>query len=284
MTTTAPHESIVEAPSSNADIIKELDSRRRKKLTHDRRVAWLARFVVAVVVLGAWQIVGTYTQPIFTSTPILVAIAGGHEFASGVLLKAIGQSLEELTIGLALGILLGIATGLLMGRYRLLSTGFSWLVSALYATPLIAVIPLVVIWFGLGIESKVFIVFILTYFPMLINTASGVREVDPYLLDVAKAFVLSERQIFRKVILPGALPYVTVGLRLAIGRGLLGVVAAEFLTGLTGLGSLIQLYGNDFETAYLLAPTIVLMILGIIFTALARLLERKASPWKGERA
>ena len=129
--------------------------------------------------------------------------------------------------------------GLLIGRYRVVDAATDWLVNALYATPLVAVIPLVILWLGLGDLTKLFIVTILAVFPVLINTAAGVRNVPQALIDVSTAFAANERQVFMKIILPSAVPYMMTGLRLGIGRAIIGMVVAEFFTAITGLGALI---------------------------------------------
>ena len=129
--------------------------------------------------------------------------------------------------------------GLLIGRYRVVDAATDWLINALYATPLVAVTPLVILWLGLGDLTKLFIVTILAVFPVLINTAAGVRNVPQALIDVSTAFAANERQVFLKIILPSAVPYMMTGLRLGIGRAILGMVVAEFFTAITGLGALI---------------------------------------------
>jgi NitT/TauT family transport system permease protein len=138
------------------------------------------------------------------------------------------------------------------------------------------------VWFGLGMTSKVVVVFALTVFSMILNTAAGVQEVERNVLDVGHAFVASEGQIFRKIILPSALPYIMTGLRISIGRALIGTVAAEFFTGISGLGGLIQQYGASYKTDYMLVPVITLMLVGVGLTALARRLERRAAPWRAD--
>ena len=155
-----------------------------------------------------------------------------------------------------------------------------WLVNALYATPLVAIIPLVILWFGLGFSAKLFIVVILAIFPVLINTASGVRNVSAQLIDVGTAFAASEREIFVKIIFPAALPYMMTGLRLGIGRAIIGMVVAEFFTAITGLGALIVKYGNQYDTAAMFVPILVLMALGIALTAMVRYAEAWIAPWK----
>jgi NitT/TauT family transport system permease protein len=144
----------------------------------------------------------------------------------------------------------------------------------------VALIPLIILWLGLGSAAKFVIVFILTVFPVLINTFAGVRNVSQSLVDVGVAFVASERQIFTKIILPAALPYIMAGLRLGIGRAIIGMVVAEFFTALRGLGAMIVKYGNFFRTDSMLVPVIVLMFMGVLLTAALKRAEETIAPWK----
>jgi ABC-type nitrate/sulfonate/bicarbonate transport system permease component len=251
---------------------------RRARLRRSLLV-WALRLLVAAVILVSWQIVG-HRNPLFTSYPTAVAAAAWHEITSGVLLSAIGESAEILALGLLLGIVVGVVAGLIIGRYALVASSVEWLVSALNSTPLLAIIPLIIVWFGLGLESKVVTVFMLTVFSMLLNTAAGVHEVDQNVLDVSRAFVASEGQVFRKIILPSAVPFIMTGLRISIGRALIGTVAAEFFTGIAGLGGLIQKYGASYQTDYMLVPVLTLMLLGVILTGIARWLENVVAPWR----
>jgi NitT/TauT family transport system permease protein len=155
-----------------------------------------------------------------------------------------------------------------------------WLINALYATPLIAVIPLVILWFGLGDSAKLFVVTMLAVFPVLINTAAGVRNVPRSLIDVGAAFAANEWQVFCKIILPAVVPYMMTGLRLGIGRAIIGMVAAEFFTAITGLGALIVKYGNQYDTASMFVPILILMVLGVALTALVRRVEAAVAPWR----
>jgi ABC-type nitrate/sulfonate/bicarbonate transport system permease component len=255
-------------------VIRLRRARRRRRL-----LVWALRLLVAAVILVTWQIVG-HQNPVFTSYPTAVATAAWHEITSGVLLSAIGASFEILAFGLALGIVVGVVAGLVIGRYALVASSVDWLVSALNSTPLLAIIPLIIVWFGLGFEAKVVTVFMLTVFSMLLNTAAGVHEVDQNVLDVSRAFMASEGQVFRKIILPSAVPFIMTGLRISIGRALIGVVAAEFFTGIAGLGGLIQKYGASYQTNYMLVPVLTLMVIGVILTGLARWLENVVAPWR----
>lgn len=254
---------------------------RRMRRAQQRHLAlkWALRLAVAAVILVSWQIVGQQ-DPLFTSYPTAVAQAAWDQITSGVLETAIAQSFEILAMGLVLGVVIGVVAGLIIGRYSLVASSVEWVVSALNATPLLAIIPLLIVWFGLGVESKIVTVFILTVFSMLLNTATGVHEVDQSVLDVSRAFVASEGQVFRKIILPSSVPFVMTGLRISIGRALIGTVAAEFFTGISGLGGMIQKYGAAYQTDQMLVPVLTLMLIGVLLTGLARWLENVAAPWR----
>jgi NitT/TauT family transport system permease protein len=258
---------------------REWVAQQRRAQLRRRLLVWSLRLAVAAAILVSWQLVGR-NNPLFTSYPTAVAAAAWHEIGSGVLLTAISQSFETLALGLVLSVVVGVVAGLVIGRYALVASSVDWLVSALNATPLLAIIPLIIVWFGLGTESKVVTVFALTVFSMLLNTAAGVHEVDHNVLDVSRAFVASEGQVFRKIILPSAVPFIMTGLRISIGRALIGTVAAEFFTGITGLGGLIQTYGSSYQTDYMLVPVLTLMLLGVLLTGLARWLENAVAPWR----
>lgn len=251
------------------------DARRRRALV------WTLRLCLAAAILISWQIVGR-SDPVFTSYPTAVAQAAWHEISSGDLERALLSSFQILALGLLLGIVVGVVGGLIIGRYALVADSVEWIVNALNATPLLALIPLIIVWFGLGLQSKVVIVFVLTVFSMLLNTAAGVHEVEQNVLDVGRTFMASESQVFRKIILPSALPYIMTGLRISIGRALIGTVAAEFFTGISGLGAMIQTYGSSYETNYMLVPVLTLMLLGVVLTWIARRLENLVAPWRSE--
>jgi NitT/TauT family transport system permease protein len=170
--------------------------------------------------------------------------------------------------------------GLLMGRYRTLYYALDPFIVALYATPGVALIPLIMLWFGLGLQAKIIIITEACFFPIVLNTYAGVRNVSRANVDVARAYGASDRQILRLVLLPSALPFIMAGIRLAVGRGVIGMVVAEFFTALSGIGSLIIIYSNAFATAKLFVPVITLSLLGVSLTALVQLLERRLAPWK----
>ena len=241
--------------------------------------------IAVVVFVIAWQIYGASINPIFLSTPTAVAAAFVELVQTGELLAAILRSLQGLSIGFGLAIVAGILLGILMGRYRTINAIFDPFVTLLYATPIVALIPLIMLWFGLNLEAKVVIIFESCFFPIVINTLAGVRNVSRSMVDVARAYGASDQQVMTKVVLPSAVPFVMAGIRLAVGRGVVGMVVAEFFTTLSGLGSMIIVYQNSFATAKLFVPVITIAVMGLGLTAIARFLEQRLAPWKeSERA
>ena len=241
---------------------------------------WIARLISMLVVIGGWEVLGRRVSPVFLSYPSAIAKAAVAMALSGELTGALAMSLQTLVVGFLLASLIGVVLGLLIGRYKIVDAATDWLINALYATPLVAIIPLVILWFGLGNGAKLFIVTILAVFPVLINTAAGVRNVPQSLIDVSTAFAANERQVFMKIILPAAVPYMMTGLRLGIGRAIIGMVVAEFFTAITGLGAVIVKYGNQYDTASMFVPILVLMLLGIVLTYGVRRLEEMFAPWR----
>jgi ABC-type nitrate/sulfonate/bicarbonate transport system permease component len=246
-----------------------------------RSFIWLVRLTSIVVVIGLWEILGRQVNPLFMSYPSAIGKAAVALMKDGELFVALASSLRTLIVGFVTASVIGLTLGLLIGRYKVMDAATDWLVNALYATPLVAIIPLVILWFGLGDAAKLFIVTILAVFPVLINTAAGVRNVPSQLIDVSAAFAANEHQVFSKIILPATLPYMMTGLRLGIGRAIIGMVVAEFFTAITGLGALIVKYGNQYDTASMFVPILILMMLGILLTTLVRRAEAFFAPWRG---
>jgi ABC-type nitrate/sulfonate/bicarbonate transport system permease component len=253
--------------------VGSVPAKRERRLT-------IIRTCSIVIALGAWEIFGRQINPLFMSYPSKIVLGALTLIQGGVLQDALLESLRTLVLGYAAAAVFGVLAGLAIGRYREVEAALDWLTNALYATPLVALIPLVILWFGLGFTAKVFIVFLFTLFPVLINTSIGVKNVSPALIDVGIAFVADERQIFSKIILPASLPYVMAGLRLGIGRAIIGMVTAEFFTAISGLGGLVVKYGNQFRTDEMLVPVLILMGLGVLLTAALQRAEQWIAPWK----
>ena len=270
---------IEKTPSANATE-KDAAGEELAAPANSQSTLWTVRVVSIVCVLIAWEIVGRRINPLFMSYPTAIARASVAMIADGELLKALSTSLRTLLVGFLTASVIGIIMGLLIGRYRTVDAATDWLVTALYATPLIAVIPLVILWFGLGDKAKFFIVTMLAVFPVLINTAAGVRNVPSQLIDVGAAFAANERQVFLKIIFPAVLPYLMTGLRLGVGRAIIAMVAAEFFTAINGLGALIVKYGNQYDTASMFVPILVLMLLGVTLSVVLRRVEEIFAPWR----
>jgi len=237
------------------------------------------RYGFVALVLIVWQVVGPSISPIFFTYPTKIAVAFYTLTVNGDLPYYLAQSLEVMIYGLSIAILVGIPLAILMARVRWLDWALDLPINALYATPLVAIVPLLVLWFGIYLKAKIIVVFLFAVFPVLINTYQGVRECDKNMLEVARSFRSNEWQVWQDVLLPFSLPYIIAGVRLAIGRGLIGMVIAEFYTTISGLGFMITRYANNFEMDKTFVPVIVLMTLGVSLTSLLKWLGHRIAPW-----
>ena len=183
-----------------------------------------------------------------------------------------------------MAILLGVPLGLVVGRFRLAEASLGIYITAGYAMPLVALVPLLILWLGLGFKVKVAVVFLMSLFPIVINTWLGVRAVPKSLIEVGKSFVASDAVILRSIVLHATQPYIMAGTRLAVGRAVVAMVIAEFFTTISGLGAIIINSANNFDTATMFVPIIVLMVLAIGLNSLIGWVERKVAPWQAEIA
>ena len=242
--------------------------------------AWGIRFLSLVVVLIAWELYGRSVNPVLFTYPTAIARAFVELVSKGELQRYFLQSFEVFLYGFVFAVVVGIPLGIVLARSATLSLAMEPYLHAIYSTPTVAFIPLIVLWFGFRVPAKVVIVFLFMVFPILLNTQQGVKNLNPDLLEVARSFCSSERQLWRDLIIPSALPFILAGINLAIGRGLVGMVVAEFFTSVAGLGYMIVQYANSFETAKLFVPIVVLMALGVILIGLIKVIERKIAPWQ----
>jgi ABC-type nitrate/sulfonate/bicarbonate transport system permease component len=246
------------------------------------RVVITSLSVAALIVL--WEIFGRQVNPIFGSYPSAIAVAFVDLARSGKLLTALSQSLQPFVVGYGLAIIAGVPIGLVIGRYRTMEAAFGIYVTAGYAMPLVALVPLLVLWLGLGFAVKVAIVFLMSLFPICINTWLGVIAVPKTLIEVGKSFVAPNHVILRRIILPATLPYIMAGIRLAVGRAVVAMVIAEFFTAISGLGAIIINSANNFDTATMFVPIIILMVMAIGLNSLIGVVERRVAPWQAEIA
>jgi ABC-type nitrate/sulfonate/bicarbonate transport system permease component len=240
----------------------------------------LVRLLSLAVVLLLWEFYGRRVNPILFTYPTAVARAFFELAASGELASYMRESLMVLAYATVASLIAGVLFGVLMGRFSMIEWATDMYVSALYSMPMVAVVPLIVLWFGFKVPAKVIIVFLFMVFPVLLNTYEGVKNVDRNLQEVARSFCSSERQLWGHLIIPSAVPFIVAGIRLAIGRGLVGMIIAEFYTSITGLGYMIVRYANAFETDKLFVPIVVVMILGVGLMWLAKWVEMRIAPWR----
>jgi NitT/TauT family transport system permease protein len=237
------------------------------------------RTVSIAVVLALWEIAGSHVDPVLFTKPSLVAIAAVQMVASGELWTYLAPSLVVLAVGLTLAAVVGIAIGLLLARFWVFDVAFGVYITFLYSIPSVALVPLIVLWTGYETTAKVVILFLFAFFPMAINTYQGVKNVDPKLIEVGRAFRCREGQLWANIVLPGALPFIVTGLRLAVGRGLIGMVLADLYTAISGVGYLIVRTASTYQVDKMFVPIMTLGLLGVTLTALLRVLERRVAPW-----
>jgi len=246
--------------------------------------SWVITIGSLIVLLSAWEILGRDINPVFGSYPSAIADAFWQLARTGKLWTALLDSLRPFLVGYGLAIVLGIPIGLVTGRFRAVEAAIGIYITAGYAMPLVALVPLLVLWLGLGFAVKVAVVFLMSVFPICINTWHGVTAVPKTLIEVGKSFVAPNTVILRRIILPATLPYIMAGIRLAVGRAVVAMVIAEFFTSISGLGAIIITSANNFDTATMFVPIVVLMVMAIGLNYLIGAVERWVAPWQAEIA
>jgi NitT/TauT family transport system permease protein len=252
-------------------------------MNRDKREATrrtILRFSTLIFLLAVAEFFGRRADPILFAPPSQILDAFWELLITGKLLKALGDSLLTLLLGFVFGAIPGIALGLFMGRFKLIERIFSPYVYALYATPLVALVPLVIIWFGTDLSGRVVYVALWVIFPILVNTSMGVNQANADLLEVGRSFGASELQIIRHIIWPYTVPYIVSSLRLAVGRGIVGMVVAEMSLRLTGLGGMLMEYSASMATDVVLMVVLVLLCFGAGLTEFVKFLERVIAPWR----
>jgi NitT/TauT family transport system permease protein len=235
-----------------------------------------------LMAVALWQAIWSAGKisPLFFTGPTVVVARFWEEWTRGHLKQDLAYSGTNFVIGVGLAIASGVVLGVIIGWYRRLAMVFEPFVNALYATPRVALIPLILIWFGIGMWSKVFIVFINAFFPVLINTIGGIRATDADLLRAARAFCASDWQIFKTVAIPGAVPFILTGVRQSVALGLIGVVVGEMFGGSQGIGYMVNYGGQTFQTDTVFMGVVIIALSGIVLTWLAERLEKRFSRWR----
>jgi ABC-type nitrate/sulfonate/bicarbonate transport system permease component len=243
---------------------------------------------VIVLLLIIWELL-PYFVPLkqgtrlFFTVPSRIIATLWQMFASGSIWAPLGVSASAFAIGLALAIAAGLPLGILLGRSNTLNAMFDPFITAFNATPRLVFLPLLMLWLGIGVWSKVAIVFLGALFPLLINTHEGVRNADKLLINVVRSFGANEWDVARLVVIPNSLPFIIVGLRLAIGRAILGVVVAEFFGAQDGLGVLMVRAASSFNVDVVFAGLIIFAALSLIMTGLVKLVEERMNRWRPQR-
>lgn len=255
----------------------------QNRMTHWQRTYpnWVSVLSI-ICLLVIWEIIcrSGLVSSLFLPAPSQIITSLIDMIAGGEIGSSLAASLYRILLGFALGSLLGLAVGLVTGTSALFDKIGTPIVNALYPIPKIALLPLFILWLGIGELSKVTIIALGVFFPVAMNTYSGVKNVDTLLIKVAVSFNASWWMTMKSVVLPNALPMIFAGLRLAAGTSLLLLVAAEMIAAQEGIGALILHYGDLMITDRLMAGVIVLSLLGLIFNLLLQWCERKAVPWK----
>lgn len=235
--------------------------------------------------LAVWELVGQFglIPAAFIARPTLVVQAGYSLTVSGEIIRGAAVSFQEFMYGFVPAVLAGVALGIAMGRYGWVGSLLDPLVMAAYTTPRIALLPLLIIWFGVGMGSKIAIVFLGAVFPVVVNTIAGIRQIDPVWIKAARSFGCREPDILRYVVLPGALPAVMTGIRLGVGRGIISVIVAEMYVSVAGLGRLMMDYSAGIRTAQTMALVAVVAGFGFVLVRGVYQVERRLGPWRHEQ-
>ncbi len=248
------------------------------------RKDWLRYAVVGASLLtgaAAWEVAGHFVSGAFWAPLSATLKSLGETARGGVLLSQGMNSLELYAAGVLLAIAAGAPLGLLLARVSWLRVALEDYIMVLYATPMVALIPFILSIMGFGFAPKVLVVFLFAVFPVLYNTIEGARSIKPELVEVAHSFRSGEWQLWRDVMIPYTLPFTMTGIRQAIARGLVGMVVAEFFLAPSGLGQMIMMGSQNFDTAGMLAAILVIVLLGVGLMDFGRYIENRFAAWRG---
>lgn len=241
-------------------------------------------FAAVLLFFVVWQVVPAlgWVNAQFTSQPSSVIAAFVDVVGSDNFFFHAGVSLSEFAVGFALAVLVSIPLGVLLGTSRYARYVLDPPLMALYMAPTLILLPIMVIWLGIGMASKVAVVFLGAIFPIIVNTMAGMRETDPKFVQAARCFGASKLDVFVRILIPGSLPAILMGMRLAVGRGVLGVVVGELYASQDGIGHQLMKYGAAMRIDRLLVYALVISAFGYAMTSLVRLLEGRVQSWRAD--
>lgn len=274
---------VSERPTLTMEQIDEIGAKVAALRRRERRRARLSRlairFVSLIVICVAWQIYGSHSLSVIFAPLTTVLGDMVSMFRHDDLLSPLWISVKTFVIGLTFGTLIGIVLGMLMGVFRAFDAAVGVYVFALYATPMVTVVPLLTLWLGFGTSAQLLITILFVVFPVSITVYNGVRHVDKGLLEVGESFCASRTQVWRHIVLPSAVPFIVTGVSQGVAMGLVGMFIAEISTALSGLGAVLTAQANAYHTSKVLAIILVIMALGVFFRSLVGILQRKLTPW-----
>lgn len=233
-----------------------------------------------LAVFGGWELVGRSINPLLFSPPSIVVGQFGELISSGELQAAAKITMQALFLGYFLAVVIGIPFGIVMGVWSRLGDILQPYLYAIFSTPRVVVVPLIVVWFGIGFEARLFLVFFWSAIAISVNTAQGVRHARPDLVEVAHSFRVSRVQLARHVLIPGAIPFVLAGLRIGAERAIVGVIIGEMFLQIVGLGGIITEGSADLEPAKMLCAVVVIAVMGTIIITALDAIERRFQNWK----
>ena len=244
--------------------------------------AAISRLAAFVLFFGTWEwsVESGLISPLFLSSPSEIVLRLYQVFAEGSIWQHIEASGATAFWGFVLSVGVGVPVGVAMGRSPLLRDTLEPFIMAIYASPSVAFLPLLIIWLGIGLASKVALAFVGGVFVIIVNTEAGVSSIDRRLVETARSFTATETEVLFKIVLPAAMPFILAGMRLAIGRVLIMVVVAELFASTAGLGYLIYQAGALYDTAQLFVGVVIIATAGIVLNVFLRWLERRIAPWR----
>lgn len=267
---------------------RDIGMRERRSVVRPNRLKRYEPLAVGTVsvafVLITWQLIANarFVPVLFLPGPTDIAQAMVKLFQQGDIWIDMATSGQEFAIGYGMAVVTGLVLGLLMGWYTRFQYALDPFVNFFYSTPRIVLVPLFIIWFGIDMQSKIAVIFLGALFPVIINTMAGVRNTEAALLRVARSFGASDALIFRRVVLPGAVPFILTGFRLGVGHALTGVVVGELIAARHGVGKLISDAGVTFQTPKMFAGVIIIAGTGMLLTTILQRVENRFQTWRPE--
>lgn len=269
-----------ESRTATEEIGRAIFQRRQRRLRRQRLIFFSIRVASLIVVFVGWQIYGSHTIAILFAPISTVIYQGYLLFTQHGLWGQLYISVKTFAWGYVLGMFIGVFLGMLTGAYRSAEAAISMYIFALYATPMVALVPIISLWVGYNFTAQVVIVTLFVVWPVTVTVFHGTRGIDPELLEVSRSLRLNRRQTWLHVLLPGAVPFIVTGATQGVAMGMVGVIIAEVQTQLTGIGDALQTQSSTYHTAAALAVILLIMALGLTLRFILSLIQKWVVPWQ----